>query len=221
MSDPCSSPAYGKIRGTPDFKHSMHAHPIKSMVSYTAVAALTLLVGLLLREINALRVDHRMEVQRLTEPQPGIFIPSTPLRSVAGRPVTVGSPASGRQLLIFFTETCSYCRASIPAWRQLANSLDSTSVEIVGVSFDSAFAARSFAESNTLPFEVVSAPDPRVASLYRILRVPLIMVVDQGGQIVYSRPGLLESRFAIDSVLTGTRTPAVSPTIATHPNSGS
>ncbi len=70
-----------------------------------------------------------------------------------------------------------------------------------GVALDSAEAAAAYAGEHELKFPVVAKPDPRLAGLYRVSGVPLVLVVNEDGRMAYARLGVLESALAIDSVV--------------------
>ena len=107
-----------------------------------------------------------------------------------------------RQLLIFFRTTCSYCRASMPAFNALAARLAADSgIGIYGVALDSAMAARSYAVEHGLPFPVIAEPTVRLVSLYRVSSVPLVLVLNEQGRMAYTQLGVLDAPAAVDSVM--------------------
>jgi hypothetical protein len=78
---------------------------------------------------------------------------------------------------------------------------------------DSTAVASAYAAEHRLRFAVIAKPEPRVAGLYRVSRVPLIEVVNEDGRMAYVRMGALESPVAIDSVVAAAveRSPAALP----------
>lgn len=158
-----------------------------------------------------------------TQPRAGLFAPTFTAVSLDGTQRTIGERGDGgRQLLLFFTTTCAYCRASLPAWRELsavADSLVSPRVEVIGVVLDSAHRAPAYAAEHALPYPVVPLASPKLRSLYRARSVPLVMVVDHDGRVLFARTGVLEDgAAAVDSVrramTTLRRAPAAAQTVA-------
>ncbi len=70
-----------------------------------------------------------------------------------------------------------------------------------GLSLDEAEETRRFVEAEGLSFPVVQHLEPRLSFLYRADLVPQVLVVGEGGRVVYARAGVLEGGAAIDSVL--------------------
>ena len=138
--------------------------------------------------------------------------------TVAGDTVKVGSAADGgRQVLFFLTTTCPYCVQSLQGWRQLAGAAQSLNgVAVFGVSLDSLRQTRLYAERHKLAFPVLLFPEPKLAFIYRAQRVPVTMVLDSVGRILYSRVGLFEGLSASDSVLSALAGRAARPIGATN-----
>ena len=154
---------------------------------------------------RALRADYAALRERTALPHPGLYVPTFQTTTAGGQPVTIGEAAeSGRQLLFVFNTTCPYCRASLPAWNRIAASLDSAgepAVAVYGISLDSAEETRRYVAEHGLTFPVVRFPQRKLSVLYRTGIVPQVLVLDQGGQVVYARAGVLEERAARDSVI--------------------
>ena len=149
--------------------------------------------------------ERMARVQRdASWPRAGLFAPTFTAAALDGRSLTVGERGDGgRQLLLYFTTTCPYCRASLPAWRELAalaDTLASPRVEVIGVVLDSAHRAPAYAAEHVLPYPVVPLASTKLRSLYRARSVPLVMVVGHDGRVLFARTGVLEDRAAIDSV---------------------
>ena len=79
------------------------------------VAALALIV-VLARQLEARGERVKQLTERLTSLQRGSWVPTVSLTTTDDSTVTVGERSDGgRQLLLVFTTTCPYCRASLPA----------------------------------------------------------------------------------------------------------
>ena len=169
-----------------------------------AAAALVVVLSLKLRD---LRERYSRLYDRATYPYAGMFVPTFQASTLAGEPVTVGgSPVSAkeRQVLFVFTTRCQYCKASLPAWRELAARLDtmrSPRVRVYGISLDSTEVTRKYVAQNRLPFPVVEFPEKKLAAIYRTQAVPVTVVLDEDGRMLHSHLGQISDRKSIDSVL--------------------
>ncbi len=172
------------------------------------VAALALVVTLAYQK-RSLRAQYADLVRRVAEPHPGIFVPTFSTHTLGGAPVTIGAAASGRQqVLLVFTTTCPYCRASIPAWQQLAEVIDTIkepATETIGISLDSVGPTQHYVQENRLNYPVLLFPEFKLQLLYRARAVPLVMVLDATGRVIYSRLGPITDSSAADSVLSAVR----------------
>lgn len=176
-----------------------------TLVALAAAAALLVALSLENRRLRAVATDL---FERSAEPHAGLVVPILDARHVEGGRLTIGAPGEGeRQLLFFFTTTCPYCLASVPAVKEIAATLaaDST-VALYGVALDTLPATRDYVEAHGLGFPVATA-DARAAALYRVRRVPQLTVIGPDGRVVYTRQGVLEDRLALDSVLAAVRMP--------------
>ena len=169
-------------------------------------AALNVVLG---RQKVTLVERNRLLVERLTQARPGLVVPEYPVETLAGERITLGRATSReRQLLFFFTTTCEYCLASLPAWKALAAEADRLDgVTVVGVGLDSAHLVQRYRDEHDLRFPITTLEDLRYAALFRATRVPLTVVIGEPGQVLYGRTGELSSEAAVDSVLAALRSP--------------
>ncbi|MGH7712182.1 MAG: TlpA family protein disulfide reductase, partial [Gemmatimonadaceae bacterium] len=173
----------------------------------TALFVLVLAAAVLILGVRnrALGERNRGLVRRFTEPHPGMLVPSFAAASVRGDSIVVGDMSDDtRQVVFFFTTTCSYCKASLQKLIALDSSLKSartTNNELLMVGLDSAAAVRRYADSLRLPMPVLLMPNQRLALLYRVRAVPQLMILDSTGRAVYTRAGALVTQASLDSVL--------------------
>lgn len=167
-------------------------------------AALNVVLG---RQKVTLVERNRLLLERVTQAHPGLVVPEYPVETLSGEPVILGRATSGeRQVLFFFTTTCEYCLASLPAWNALAAEADRLDgVTVVGVGLDSALLVRRYAEEHDLQFPIATLEDLRYAALFRATRVPLTVVIGEPGRVLYGRTGELSSEAAVDSILMALR----------------
>lgn len=182
---------------------------IRRLLPTLGLLAATALVVVLSLKVRSLNERYSRLYERATRPYAGMFVPTFQASTLTGEPATVGkSDGKGRQVLFVFTTTCPYCKASLPAWRELAARFDtmrSPRVRVYGISLDSTGVTRRYVEQNRLPFPVVEFPEKKLAAIYRAQAVPVTAVLDEEGRMVYSHLGELSSRTDIDSVLTMVR----------------
>jgi thiol-disulfide isomerase/thioredoxin len=157
-----------------------------------------------------LRDAYAALMERQRWPHPGYVVPAFEARTLDGEPIEVGGAAEGeRQLLLFFRTTCPYCRASLPAWTEIATSLqaeEQSKVRVLGVALDEDQAAvRTYRDQYGLRFQVITFPNEKLRRWYRAGLVPLVLLLDSEGAVLYARPGVLESSQARDSVLAAVR----------------
>lgn len=169
------------------------------------VGIVTAALALLFRENRLLRAENDRLAKLAFDPRPGLFVPSVPVPRLHGDSAILGEMGTS-QVLFFFNSICPHCRASIPAWNQIAEDLRTDSnLMVLGVAFDDSLTAEAYRSSQGGRFDIAPVPDPRVASLFRINAVPAMLVVNQEGRITYSRLGPLENAVAVDSVISAVR----------------
>ncbi|MDP9348514.1 MAG: TlpA family protein disulfide reductase [Gemmatimonadota bacterium] len=160
--------------------------------------------------VLALRVRDQNEryarlYDRATRPYAGMWVPTFRAATLAGDSVTIGeTPEGRRQVLFFFTTICPYCKSSLPAWKELAATLDTLTtpkVEVYGVSLDSVDVTREYAVEHELPYPVLFFPEEKLSRIYRAGTVPLTAVLDEQGRMVHARLGEISERASIDSVV--------------------
>lgn len=89
--------------------------PEVSRVVLTGLGAV-LLAGTVLAlgvQNRSLKERQRAIVRRFTQPHPGMLVPAFTTTTMAGDTITIGANVDdGRQVLYFFTTTCTYCRST-------------------------------------------------------------------------------------------------------------
>ncbi len=161
------------------------------------------LVGVLGTQNRSLERRYFALAEQARLPYRGLTVPAFDAATLAGDSVRIGESREGSaQILFFFTTTCPYCKATLPAWNRIASEAGSQGkVAIYGIQLDSAQAGLEYAESYSLSFPLVTLPDPRIRQWYRVRLVPTTVVLDRTGMVVYARGGEITARETIDSVL--------------------
>lgn len=142
--------------------------------------------------------------RRVNWPVPGTLLPPGQLATLSGDSVRVGAASERRSVLFFLETTCEYCRQTLPRWEEIARRLGRASradLQVLGLSIDPERQTRAYVEENRLSFPVAVLPGDEWVQLYRVAGVPLTVVTDTAGQVVYMRRGLLSTRTAVDSVV--------------------
>jgi peroxiredoxin len=175
---------------------------MRPLLTPAAMAAASLLVVVLGMRVRALNQENEELFRRVTRPYTGMYVPAFASPTTDGTSVSVAGPQRARQVLFVFNATCPYCRASIPAWTRIAADAEAAGGRgaAAGISLDPADSARAYASRNGLKYPVAVFPDRRTVSLYRTRTVPVTMVVDSTGRVLYTRIGELKEGPAADSV---------------------
>jgi len=169
-----------------------------SVLSTTGlVAALALMVVLAWQNQSLRAALHQARLEAVIPPI-GFTVPEFRGVTLAGDSVTVGR-AAGSQVLFFFSTTCPSCRRAIPAWEAISRRAEHD-FTVLALTQDADSLVRGFMADQRVDFDVVRFPDPTYAQLYRADAVPLTVVVDPGGKVLGSRPGVL-TPIVVDSIL--------------------
>lgn len=200
------------------------ARPARALIiaALVSLAAALALILVLARQVEAGGERVKRLTERLNSLQRGSWVPTVALPATDEGSVVVGERGDGgRQLLLVFNTTCAFCRASLPAWTRLPAQLDSAAranrspdVDVVGLAVDSLSAARRYRAEHQLPFVVAQLPEGKLRALYRARAVPMIVLLDSAGRVLYTRAGVLTAGAAVDSVLAV----ATAPTTAARPD---
>ena len=143
------------------------------------------------------------------------------LPSVSGDSVLLGQAPPGQvQLLFVFSTTCEFCKASLPAWKQIAAELAANErVEVVGISIDSVEPTRRYLAEHGIELPVVSFIEPRLLAMYRAGTTPQTLIIDADGRVGYSHLGAVTELLVIDSIINAATTVAAR-VLAGRPNAG-
>lgn len=181
----------------------MHFKPSPQLVvSLGLAAALVVILGLVDR-IGDLRAEYAKVRRRLVALHEGAFVPPLRLATIGGDSVTLGEPAeAGRQLVFVFNTRCPFCKATLPTWDSLADSVRRLDprIGVLGVAIDSVANVVDYVEQNHLDYPVVPLLTMREIALYRAGAVPQTVVIGPGGRVRYAAVGQLTSRAVLDSV---------------------
>jgi peroxiredoxin len=167
-----------------------------------ALIGACVLVLVLAKRLADLSADYTELRRFATLPHAGTVVPTFRAITVVGDSVTVGESrdSAARQVLFVFNTTCPYCRAMIPVWQAVADSLGRLGeVQVLGISLDSADTSRRYAAERGLGYPILTFPQAKLERLYRAVAVPQTVVIDRTGVVLFARTGRLD-RAALDSV---------------------
>jgi peroxiredoxin len=171
----------------------------------TALVLALALVLLLGRRLDALGEQYNTVRRLASKLHAGSVVPAFRAATLNGDSLTIGEAAGPdtRQVLFVLTTTCPYCKATLPVWARLADSLTrlpNHSIQVIAISLDSIEATRRYVEDHGLSYPVITFPSPKLRRLYRAGTVPETVVLDKEGRVLHARTGLLDRPAVLDSI---------------------
>ena len=96
----------------------------------------------------------------------------------------------GKVLFLNFWATwCGPCLAEMPSMAVLHDELEDEGLEIVAITNEDPETIKYFLERNPMPFEILIDEDDRLARRLRILSIPMTLILDKRGKLVYFHQG--------------------------------
>jgi len=185
---------------------------VRRVLAWTALAAAAALILVLAQKHRDLSRAYIELRRRATLLHAGDVVPTFSASTLDGRRVTIGATTApeARQVLFILRTTCPYCRATLPVWERLADSLRRVTtppIELYAISLDSAESTRAYARLHHLSYPVLLFPEPKLERLYRVGAVPQTVVLDNAGRVLYATTGLLDRSGVLDSVFQAATAP--------------
>ncbi|MEO8451308.1 MAG: TlpA disulfide reductase family protein [Gemmatimonadota bacterium] len=186
-----------------------------ALLSIALLSACALAVALGTRVIGINKAYAELK-HRASEPHQGYAVPAFVARTLGGDTLTVGESGdpSVRQVLFVLTTTCPYCKATLPVWAALADSLQRgfRHVRVMALSLDSLGKTAAYAAEHRIRYPVATFPTDKLRRLYRAGSVPQTVVLNAMGEVLYAHVGKLTAGPALDSIYQAVarRIPAVS-----------
>lgn len=182
--------------------------------------ALVLALGLVVilgRRLDALGAEFNKVRRLASRLHAGSVVPAFRAATLTGDTVTIGEAAGPdtRQVLFVLTTTCPYCKATLPVWARLADSLTrlpNHSIQVIAISLDSVEATRRYVAEHGLGYPVVTFPSPKLKRLYRAGTIPETVVLDKDGRVLHARTGVLTVPAVLDSIYKAATLPLRAPT---------
>lgn len=182
--------------------------------------ALVLALGLVVilgRRLDALGAEYHKVRRLASRLHAGSVVPAFRAATLDGDSVTIGEAPGPdtRQVLFVLTTTCPYCKATLPVWARIADSLNrlpNHAIQVIAISLDSVEATRRYVAENGLAYPVVTFPTPKLKRLYRAGTIPETVVLDKDGRVLHARTGLLTVPAVLDSIYKAATLPLRAPT---------
>lgn len=135
----------------------------------------------------------------------GSAAPEFALQGTDGGLVRFTRGAGEHTFVVFWKSTCPYCREMVPQLGEVFQRHREAPARVLGVAVgaDTADTAAEFQQIANFPFPTGVDEDRTVRSAYQITRVPTVILMDPGGDVlrtyVGARPEMVTS---IDDALT-------------------
>lgn len=142
---------------------------------------------------------------RASRPYRGYVVPTFRAGTITGDSVTIGElpDSSSRQLVFVLTTTCPYCRATLPLWAAVADSARRqrpVHTTVVALSLDSLALTQRYASDHKVSYAVATFPNWKLPVHFRASAVPVTMVLDYRGRVLYAHTGLVQGKPTVDSL---------------------
>jgi hypothetical protein len=181
-----------KIRNSPAYRRVDLSYGILIVAVVTALVFIVLLSrdNLKQRKIQA-QLKSRLAsamgtISGSPEAQKGDVVPGFEGVSLSGRPASVVYDGRSKYVLFIFSVQCDACLDEIPTWNSIVRRIKNEKYTVLGLIERSG--------SVTVPpvdFDLVPIPDMSVQRAYRVVAVPLVMIVSENGKVEWVHYGTL------------------------------
>jgi peroxiredoxin len=142
-------------------------------------------------------------------PEEGHLAPDFSLKTLEGKTVRLSDLRGKKVVLVNFWATwCPPCRSEIPTMQQIYTEYKGKGFEILAINIerDSKEEILEFMKELRLTFPVLLDPDMKVTRTYRLIGLPVSMLIDRQGIIRYKQIGYhdwtdKESRKRVENLL--------------------
>jgi len=127
----------------------------------------------------------------------GDIVPSFEGVSIRGKPVKVFFDGQSKYLLFIFSVQCDACIGQMSRWNSIVRDIKNEKYSVLGMMQGSS--------SLTVPpldFDVVAIPNMSVQRAYRVVAIPEIMIVSEGGKVQWVHYGELNDAITTDLLST-------------------
>ncbi len=172
------------------------------VVAVVVILALNVVGAFQLRLLRGIEKEVKM---LRSFPAVGQWLPTVTTVSTNGDSVVVGETTPDRaQVLIFFTTTCEFCRATLPVWKSISSTIAAqanNNVDVVWLSGSNMDSTRAYTIEHGITDQVVKFPNAKWANVFKVRGVPITVVIDRWGRVAHMKAGTFDSQLAQDSVV--------------------
>jgi len=108
--------------------------------------------------------------------------------SLGGRATKIAFDGHTKWLLFIFSSRCDACISQVPTWNSIVQQVKNPRCRAIGILIDATPHA-----TPQVKFDILPMPDMSLQRAYRVVAVPLVMVVSESGKIEWVKYGTLAS----------------------------
>jgi peroxiredoxin len=146
------------------------------------------------RENASLRTALKRSPESLWGPQAlqvGDIVPTLDTIDTRGRAARISFREAKRSVVIIFSTGCDVCEEEIPVWNRLATWALSSDYPVVGISIDSLAQTQQYIINKNLAFNTLIMPGKPALRAYRVVSVPVVMIVSSRNAIEWLHYGAI------------------------------
>lgn len=129
-------------------------------------------------------------------PRVGEKMPAYAAVRLDGSPYNIEEQSGKVTLVNIWATWCTPCRYEIPELKAMQSELSPKGFEVVGVSIDdidSVSTVKSFVTEQQINYPIVLDPHGRLSTMFRTVAIPMTILLDREGTIVWTKYGIIRS----------------------------
>ena len=142
------------------------------------------------RELKSTVVTMSGTIVGPASSQIGDIVPSFDAVSLEGKPTSILYDGSSKYLLYLFSVRCGVCENELPKWNEIASRGKLKNYRIFGLSIDPEDAKGELSKLNR-NFDLLLLQSKSVQRAYRVVAIPLVMIVSGKGTVEWVHYGTL------------------------------
>lgn len=130
----------------------------------------------------------------------GATMPEYTATLLDGAPYDLAKERGQVVLLNLWATWCAPCRSEMPDLQALHNKYSARGFKVVGVSIDQGGAetVKPFIAEEKITYPIVVDPDERMAAILNTSVLPVTLLLDRNGKILWKRPGQIDPLDRLD-----------------------